>query len=172
MGTKGRQITARGPLPPSANVLYKKDRFGKHKLSDKAKAWKKHFHAEFMQNTDPATLTQFNEIGLLDRFEVSVTVHMNLVNKHYPEKAKEPLKRVDADNRGKFAQDTLCELLGLDDKLVFSSTQEKIHETEDEHVVITIRDTERWFGLPVTVLQGLVQRAIATCTRHFIGDDL
>jgi Holliday junction resolvase RusA-like endonuclease len=137
-----------GPIPPSYNHAFKRDRFGKDVPTEEHVRWRKEFMQTVLETTPQANLLQFSHISVAERFVIQTTVFMNLINTGYPKTAKTYLKKVDADNRGKLVQDLVCQLLGFDDSHIFESTQVKCHDPDNPHVEVILEGTIEVYGLP------------------------
>ncbi len=59
----------------------------------------------------------------------------NLLNKGWPDKAKDRYKTLDANNRVKLLEDTMAIAFGIDDKHFFSTRSDKLpHSHELTHI--------------------------------------
>jgi hypothetical protein len=61
-------------------------------------------------------------------------------------------REIDVDNRIKFALDTFCGALGLNDKISFRNHSEKWYHESEEFITIHLRQTQDTFGIPDRIL--------------------
>lgn len=116
-------------------------------LSDSAKNWRIAFKREFFKIFGHV-LHKVNELHESDRFECWLTFQSpQIVSKGFPNEAQSLFREVDVDNRVKFAVDTLCGALGLNDKILFRNHSEKHYHPTEEHITIYLRLTSDVFGL-------------------------
>ena len=99
-------------LPPSSNHAYMNTGFGGRTLSKEGQRFKRETTAHFVREY-PHVLKGFQKdtpYGIYVRFWFDT-----IVNKGWPEKAKERYKRFDASNRLKLLEDALKDAAGIDD---------------------------------------------------------
>jgi Holliday junction resolvase RusA-like endonuclease len=142
-------------MPPSMNKLYVRRRGGGVALSDAA-----HRYREHVKKTVAKSLAQVSQFPAEDREIIfSVDIEAQFQGLELPgwferytrgkntgeRKAKSRYKRVDADNRIKFAQDCLIKSLGIpDDAQVFEVSVKKMNTVHAERIIMSIR-TEPWW---------------------------
>jgi Holliday junction resolvase RusA-like endonuclease len=139
------------PMPPSVNALYQRIRGGGLALTDAAKRYRERvkkivtrqlprlsrFPAQNMETIFLLDIDAFfNELQNPGWFQV-ISRGPNKGKK----KAKSRYKKVDADNRIKFAQDALTKAMGInDDAQIFEVSIRKIQRREEpETLRVTIR---------------------------------
>ena len=147
-------------MPPSVNQLHEEvpiHRGGKiiltKKLSDQAKDWRLGIKQAVLKVLGH-TLHKVNELHESDRFSSVIIVQTpNIVSVGYPKDAKSLFKQYDTDNRIKFTLDTICGALGLNDKILFSTTAMKQYHPTEESITVYLMQDQRDFGLPPHIIQ-------------------
>lgn len=133
------------PLPPSANKIYKKNKWGGLCLSKEAK----NYESSVQRITaDPEN---FSRVCRLETGkEVAYSVFTSLffpalenagwytVGADGEREAKSRYKRIDYDNRIKFMQDCLARAIGIDDCQIFKAGQEKRQDAENPRADVYI----------------------------------
>lgn len=133
-------------MPPSANALHNRTKWGGRALSAKAKDFEKGVQAivaSQLHNINQFPVGQGKVIYGLDlTFQFS-----HLVNKGWTKgTAKTRFRKVDTDNRVKFLQDCVSRALGIpDDNHFFVGRQKKIEGDEDKvFVVVWVEDESKF----------------------------
>lgn len=124
-----------GQIPPSVNRAYRPNGFGGLTLSPSGK--------KFKLAVKMAATNQFDfdmeEFDSNRPYELVMRVHMKLYNSTWPGKAKNRFKKQDTSNMIKLLEDSVCEVVGIDDSCIVKHTLTKT-DSATEFVTITIRE--------------------------------
>ena len=129
---EGHQVEIDLPgVPPSTNRLYF-TRNGRRRLSDEGKRYKRKIAMKVAK--------EFPCVGPFensDAFSLTIELHMEVLTRS--KGAKNRYKRFDVSNRVKVLEDAICESLGIDDSQVMELRICKMHTTDPERTVVTLR---------------------------------
>ena len=115
------EILLRLTMPPSTNRLYRRGRYGQLVLTKEAESYREYVKRELSTNYLPA-ISRFH-IGLEVMYGIDIVAYFQEVEnpgwfktgKDGTRQAKTRYKKMDADNRIKFAKDCIVKMLGIND---------------------------------------------------------
>ena len=126
--TKEGGINLVVPLPPSSNRAYKSIGRGRRALSAEGRAYKR-----LIKDLIGPEVALDPHLHLLENSPLSLNIKLNfqVENKGWPTKAKKRYKKVDVSNRIKLLEDSIFEVLAVDDSQVLDLTISKTNSKEE-----------------------------------------
>ena len=148
------------PMPPSVNRLYiQTGKRGGKALTSEAKKYREIIKAEVSKHVVSVSNAIKNKDGYgPEIYKLDITLHVpELENPRWFEgkrfekgthagelKVKLRFKRIDADNRVKFLQDSFCACVGIDDSLIFcTSVSKRETKKEEPYINVTLFEISR-----------------------------
>lgn len=110
-------------LPPTANQMYTVVG-GRKILSPEARKYKNRLKTSLAKE-----MLDYRPFSKDDALRLYIDICMpNMLNKGFPKKAKTKFRKIDVSNRVKLIEDTICEVLTIDDSQIVSLGVTKWHE--------------------------------------------